>query len=234
MTFHPDDERITWRISNGEFSAVATAFLLEPPSSGKSPAHMITAVGPETSVRSITAYAVGRMSSTPAVLRATDPEGRLIERFDISKASQIKEDNNYIHIEWARPTPLPLALGVWEATAYSRLMEIKYVPTDNPGYRFIATADDPHDLPMAYYRWARTRLPAPILPEWAEAVYQQGIAQGQIVELESYGIAGALNLWKPEDLRETIRVMGIIGAIKRPDQSDVVRADDALMTQAAD
>lgn len=231
---HYPDSDVTWRITNREFTVMATAFLIEAEPTVRTNghiAHMIAVAGPENAVRSITAHAIGKMSSQPAILRAVDTEGRLVERFDILKPLADRYGNVKVS-EWTRPTPRALMGAIYEATAYSKALDARYVPMDNPGYQFVATADDPRDLPEAYYRFARKRLPSPMLPEWAEPVYREGIRQGRIKELNSYGIAGALNAWTPDDLSETIRVMGLCGRLKRPARAGEQRDEHVL--EAAD
>ena len=206
-------------MSNGDFTGMLTAFLIEPDQTTHDDAHiahMITLAGPENVVRALTAFSVGKMSSEAGLISAYDGRGRSLESFRIKRMSY--ERGNVPAAEWSRPTPAEIMPGICEGAAFSRLMDSRYIPTDNPGHSFIITADSPDDLPAAFHNWATLRLPAPMLGEWAGLIYRQGVAQGQITELHSYGMAGALCAWKPEDLQETIRVMGLTGRLKRPDR----------------
>ena len=231
---HYPDSDITWRITNQEFSVLATGFLIEAKPTrrgGGHVAHMLSVAGPESAVRSVTAHAISRMSREPAILRAVDPDGRLVERFDIYRQSAERYGAPKPP-DWARPTPRRLMGSIYEGAAYSRALDARYVQTDGPSHTFVATADDPDDLPQAYYRLASIKLPAPMLPEWIRPIYDEGLRQGTIKELHSYGVAGVLNEWEPANLREAVRVMGICGRLSLPTLRSDIPAE--TLAEAAD
>ncbi|MCY4653275.1 MAG: hypothetical protein OXC95_08940 [Dehalococcoidia bacterium] len=214
---YPDSEHTRWRLSNDDFTAQATAFLIDdtPDTNDCRNAYMITAAGFENAVRSLTAHAVGRMSqSSPIYLTGVDENGRTIAQYKLKKP--IAPYYNSTTIEWTRPTPVPIGPSIHEMAAYSRLMEVKYVPPKSEAHKFIATADSDEEITTEFFRWAKLRLPAPMLEEWAPVIYEQGIRQGHITKLLSYGMSGALSEWPPAELRETIRVLGLTGKIKAP------------------
>ncbi len=215
---YPDTSQLKWRLTSDNFSAQVTAFLIEAtpnPKDHAHTAHMLTMAGPENAVRSLTAFCVGSMSHNSGALSSFDERGARVETFMIKRPIHRSENDPPV-AEWSRPTPIQIRPGLYEGAAYSRLMDIKYVPTDDPGHTFIVTAEHQDELPGMFYKWAKLRLPAPMLPQWAEPIYRQGIMQGQIKELHSHGMVGVLSVWKPDDLRETVRVMGLLGKLPRP------------------
>ena len=162
------------------------------------------------------------MASSAGRLYAVDETHRRVESYQVKRPSlhPHRGRNGPEPPKWARPTPIHIADYLYEGAAFSRLAETKYLAANDPGHTFLVTADEDDELPAIFHRWARTRLPAPMMPEWAEAIYEAGVSTGAITPLISYGLSAAMCEWSPELLRETIRILGLTGRIRAPEAPD--------------
>ena len=225
----PDETGTAWYIASEEFSAQATAFAIRPPlpgeydhKTGTHTLYLVSCAGPREAVRAVTASVVGKMASNAGRLYAVDETHRRVASYDVKRPSlhPYRGKDGPEPPKWARPTPVHIADYLYEGAAYSRLAEAKYLAANDPGHTFLVTSDEDDELPAAFHRWARARLPAPMMPEWAEAIYEAGVSAGAITPLISYGLSAALCEWSPELLRETIRILGLTGRISAPKAAD--------------
>ena len=215
---------LIWRAYSQEAGALVSRFAAQPTQSGLGEhdsdetafwkLEALSVIGPADTVRAITATVAAK--GQLQLVSNPDPAAGGLRHKAMVLADTYSSLPPMSQIRWARPSPKRLTGHIHEGTIYSRLMETRYTPDNGQGEEFIITAESESDLPEAFWGWARLRLPAPMMKQWAQTIYQSGVSQGQIMPLLHLNLPSAYCRWTAQDLQTTIEILGQTGRLPVP------------------
>ena len=178
-----------YTISAGGFSATADAFARDDKTEGL---WFVSMVGSQTALKAIWASLLKQPPDTAHIVKGADGMA-------LSGGYQrcvIPPDT--IGTWTTKIARLP-ASGAWHALVYTRTAEFAYEKDS-----FLLLAQSEEEAPALHHRFLDKRSPLPLHRSWAEWLWHRGLEEGEIVPLQSVGIAAYRCSPKAKKLREDL------------------------------
>ena len=168
---NPDD---LFTISAGGFSATADAFARDPDSGGL---WFLSMVGAQSALKAIWAALLKRPPESAHLLAGADG-------LALSGGFHRCEIPGETVGTWTtKIARLPVS-GGYHAMVYTRLAEYAFERD-----AFLLLAPSEAETPVLHHRFLDRRSPLPLHRSWAEWLWGRGLAKGEIVPLQSAGVA---------------------------------------------
>ena len=191
-----------YTISAGGFSATADAFARDPESNGL---WFVSMVGAQTALKAIWASMLKQPPDPAHIIRGAD--GMALS----GGYRRCVIPHETIGTWTTKIARLP-ASGGWHALVYTKMAEFA------SGHdSFLLLAHEGDDAPALHHRFIDRRSPLPLHHTWAEWLWRRGLASGEIVPLQSVGIAAYRCNPEPEPLREDLSRAVADGVLTLPD-----------------
>ena len=195
------DTRDLYTISANGFSATADAFARDPDSEGL---WFLSMVGAQSALKALWAALHNRPPETAHLLAGTD--GAVLSG-GFHRCEVPYETLGTWTTKIAR---LPVS-GGWHAMVYTRLAEYAF---ERDAFLLLAPGED--EAPALHHRFLDRRSPLPLHRSWADWLWQRGLAEGEIVPLQSAGIAAYRCTPSAEALREDLSHAVAAGTLTLP------------------
>ena len=195
---NPDD---LYTISAGGFSATADAFARDPDSGGL---WFLSMVGAQSALKAIWAALLKRPPESAHLLAGTDG---LALSGGFHRCEVPHETLGTWTTKIAR---LPMS-GGYHAMVYTRLAEYAFERD-----AFLLLAPGEAEAPALHHRFLDRRSPLPLHRSWAEWLWRRGLAKGEIIPLQSAGVAAWRCHPDAEALREDLSVAVGSGLLTLP------------------
>ena len=183
------DTRDLYTISANGFSATADAFARDPDSEGL---WFLSMVGAQSALKAIWAALLKRPPETAHLLVGTD--GTVLSG-GFHRCEIPYETLGTWTTKIAR---LPVS-GGWHALVYTRMAEYAF---ERDGFLLLAPGEE--EAPALHHRFLDRRSPLPLHRSWAHWLWHRGLTVGEIVPLQSAGIAAYRCIPDAEALREDL------------------------------
>ena len=173
------DEKVLYTASAGGYTAACDAFVVLP---GEKEEHnfiyFLSLLGPQTSVRAISAAMCKQRPDRVYLIQGTEPENYEgdLRGFFIPYTT---------FGTWTiKSQKLPLAKG-YHSLVYTRMAEFNF---ERP--EFVIIARNAEEAPALHYRFLDKRSPLPFSPDWQDWLWERAIWGGEVKLLESHGVTG--------------------------------------------
>ena len=192
-----------YTISAGGFSATADAFARDPESNGL---WFVSMVGAQTALKAIWASMLKQPPDPAHIIRGAD--GMALSggyRRCIIPQETIGT--------WTTKIARLPASGGWHALVYTKMAEFA------SGHdAFLLLAHEGDDVPALHHRFLDRRSPLPLHHTWAEWLWRRGLSTGEIVPLQSAGIAAYRCNPDAESLRDDLSRAVARGVLSLPEE----------------
>ncbi len=195
------DTRDLYTISANGFSATADAFARDPDSEGL---WFLSMVGAQSALKAIWAALLKRPPETAHLLAGTD--GNVLSG-GFHRCEVPYETLGTWTTKIAR---LPVS-GGWHALVYTRLAEYAF---ERDAFLLLAPGEE--EAPALHHRFLDRRSPLPLHRNWADWLWRRGLAEDEIVPLQSAGIAAYRCTPNAEALREDLSHAVAAGTLTLP------------------
>ena len=195
---HPNDLHT---VTAGGFSATADAFARDPDAEGL---WFLSMVGAQSALKAIWAALLKRPPETAHLLAGRDGTA-------LSGGFHRCEVPDETLGTWTtKIARLPMS-GGWHALVYTRMAEYAFERD-----AFLLLAPGEAEAPALHHRFLDRRSPLPLHRSWAEWLWQRGLAEGEIVPLQSAGIAAYRCTPSAAALREDLAHAVAAGTLTLP------------------
>ena len=195
------DPNDLYTISANGFSATADAFARDPDAEGL---WFLSMVGAQSALKAIWAALLKRPPETAHLLAGTD--GAVLSggfhRCEIPYGT--------LGTWTTKIGRLPVS-GGWHALVYTRMAEYAF---ERDAFLLLAPGEE--EAPALHHRFLDRRSPLPLHRSWADWLWQRGLAEGEIVPLQSAGIAAYRCTPSAEALREDLSHAVAAGTLTLP------------------
>ena len=199
---HPaPDTRDLYTISANGFSATADAFARDPDSEGL---WFLSMVGAQSALKAIWAALLKRPPETAHLLAGTD--GAVLS----GGFHRCEVPYETLGTWTTKIGRLPVS-GGWHAMVYTRLAEYAF---ERDAFLLLAPGED--EAPALHHRFLDRRSPLPLHRNWADWLWHRGLTEGEIVPLQSAGIAAYRCTPDAEALREDLAHAVAAGTLTLP------------------
>ncbi len=192
---NPDD---LYTVSAGGFSATADAFARDPDSEGL---WFLSMVGAQSALKAIWAALLKRPPESAHLLAGTDG-------LALSGGFHRCEIPGETVGTWTtKIARLPVS-GGFHAMVYTRMAEYAFERD-----AFLLLAPGEAEAPALHHRFLDRRSPLPLHRNWAEWLWERGLASGEISRLQSAGIAAWSCTPDAEALRDDLAAAVAVGTL---------------------
>ncbi len=195
---NPDD---LYTISAGGFSATADAFARDPDSEGL---WFLSMVGAQSALKAIWAALLKRPPESAHLLAGAD--GLALS----GGFHRCEVPHETIGTWTTKITRLPVS-GGWHAMVYTRLAEYAFERD-----AFLLLAPGEAEAPALHHRFLDRRSPLPLHRNWAQWLWERGLASGEISPLQSAGVAAWRCTPDAEALRDDLAAAVAAGTLTLP------------------
>ncbi len=196
-------------INAGGFSATADAFARDPDSQGL---WFLSMVGSQTAVKAIWASLLKQPPDPAHLIRGAD--GMALSG-GYQRCVIPPETVGTWTTKIAR---LPVS-GGWHAMVYTTLAEFG---SDRDA--FLLLAQSAEDAPALHHRFLDRRSPLPLHRSWSDWLWQRGLRSGEVVPLQSVGLAAYRCNPDGEQLRDDLSEAVASGVLTLPEEAPVAAA----------
>ena len=195
------DTRDLYTISANGFSATADAFARDPDSEGL---WFLSMVGAQSALKAIWAALLKRPPETAHLLAGTD--GNVLS----GGFHRCEVPYETLGTWTTKIGRLPVS-GGWHALVYTRMAEYAF---ERDAFLLLAPGED--EAPGLHHRFLDRRSPLPLHRNWADWLWRRGLAEAEIVPLQSAGIAAYRCIPNAEALREDLSHAVAAGTLTLP------------------
>ena len=196
----PDTQDL-YTISANGFSATADAFARDPDSEGL---WFLSMVGAQSALKAIWAALLKHPPETAHLLAGTD--GTVLSG-GFHRCEVPYETLGTWTTKIAR---LPVS-GGWHALVYTRMAEYAF---ERDAFLLLAPGEE--EAPGLHHRFLDRRSPLPLHRNWADWLWHRGLAEAEIVPLQTAGIAAYRCTPNAEALREDLSHAVAAGTLTLP------------------
>ena len=197
-TVHHED---LFTISAGGFSATADAFARDEETDGL---WFVSMVGSQTALKAIWASLLKQPPDTAHIIGGAD-----------GMALHGGYQRCVIPYEtigtWTTKIARLPATGGWHALVYTKTAEFAHEKDS-----FLLLAQSAEEAPALHHRFLDRRSSLPLHGSWADWLWERGIAEGEIVPLQSVGVSGYRCSPKTATLREDLSYAVASGRLALP------------------
>ena len=195
------DPNDLYTISANGFSATADAFARDPDAEGL---WFLSMVGAQSALKAIWAALLKRPPETAHLLAGTD--GPVLS----GGFHRCEIPYETLGTWTTKIGRLPVS-GGWHALVYTRMAEYAF---ERDAFLLLAPGEE--EAPALHHRFLDRRSPLPLHRSWADWLWQRGLAEGEIVPLQSAGIAAYRCTPSAEALREDLSHAVAAGTLTLP------------------
>ena len=195
---NPDD---LYTVSAGGFSATADAFARDPDSGGL---WFLSMVGAQSALKAIWAALLKRPPESAHLLAGAD--GIALS----GGFHRCEVPHETIGTWTTKIARLPVS-GGWHGMVYTRMAEYAFERD-----AFLLLAPGEAEAPALHHRFLDRRSPLPLHRSWAEWLWRRGLAEGEILRLQSAGIAAWRCTPDAEALRDDLAAAVAAGTLTLP------------------
>ena len=190
-----------YTISAGGFNATADAFARDGDTDGL---WFVSMVGSQTALKAIWASLLKQPPDVAHIIRGADGMA-------LSGGYQRCVIPYETIGTWTTKIARLPATGGWHALVYTRTAEYAHEKDS-----FLLLAQSAEEAPALHHRFLDKRSPLPLHGSWADWLWERGIAEGEIVPLQSVGISGYRCSPKAAKLREDLSYAVASGRLALP------------------
>ena len=196
----PDTQDL-YTISANGFSATADAFARDPDTEGL---WFLSMVGAQSALKAIWAALLKHPPETAHLLAGTD--GTVLS----GGFHRCEVPYETLGTWTTKIGRLPVS-GGWHALVYTRMAEYAF---ERDAFLLLAPGED--EAPGLHHRFLDRRSPLPLHRSWADWLWQRGLAEGEILPLQSAGIGAYRCTPNAEALREDLSHAVAAGMLTLP------------------
>ena len=190
-----------WTVTAGGFSATADAFARD---ARDDTLWFLSMVGSQTALKAIWASLLKQPPDTAHIIRGAD-----------GMALHGGYQRCVIPYEtigtWTTKIARLPATGGWHALVYTKTAEFAHERDS-----FLLLAQSAEEAPALHHRFLDRRSSLPLHGSWADWLWERGIAEGEIVPLQSVGVSGYRCSPKTAKLREDLSYAVASGRLALP------------------
>ena len=201
-TIDPDE---LFTISAGGFNATADAFARDDRTDGL---WFVSMVGSQTALKAIWASLLKQPPDVAHLIRGADGMA-------LSGGYQRCQVPYESVGTWTTKIARLPGSGGWHALAYSKMAEYGFERDS-----FLLLAQSEEDAPALHHRFLDRRSALPLHGSWAGWLWERGLAQGEVLVLQSAGIRAYRCAPNAGELREDLSAAVAAGTLALPGEED--------------